>query len=435
MLAPDPSSYKRILCKRCGSGFAKTGTFLHVTSKCKCAIDVLEPGAVKAWKSVKDAWAIGNKKAESECKSFEMAHATAEQQRAAAQVQPTLASAIQAQTAAIIQVIGNAKPVVPKVIIRHTAQSSGATTHQPQARKVPKIKLQKKALAFKKLSKADREKTDDRRLNEWPVDSESKLDLGEVMDYIKDHSDCNATAGQSCQGVQYFFALLKLKEPQATALDTFIAIIKQGVVPKMMRLAVLDPSIPWTRKIVSGMDLMVDWACGKAVEIGDTTTAPALAQYFRVRFVKPLRKKFKKETIFAKKRRENIDKRRRSKLPPQLERGIACNWALIDLKILLRNALAVGHLLPATRRAASACLVLLLAYRTHPVRPGELELFPLDRAVAFTEDPDAWYLTVSEWHKTFGSEGDIGRMIPPEVKEVMIDWVKLQEPLAKFLSS
>ena len=390
-ISPNPSNHKFVICKSCDCLVSKGRSVIgHFTRSqadrktCKKLTEsqrILDPVAVRKWKSVKDGWAIGNNQSEPACTSFERA-CLENAVHQPPQANPDIMAAMQAQTAAIVSAISSAREVkLPKIVIRQGPSSAASVAIGEE--KVVKVKLRKAAKDFRCLTKAEVRGTEDRRLYEWPHELESKcqLDLTEVEDYI--HSRCPGEKGKhnakdKIQGLHYFFACLDFKNPDMPLLDIFIGVVRSGIIAKMMLHDIVSGSVSWARKMVAGMTLFLDWVGLKAVEVGDTQVAPALVQATRTRFIDPTTEAIHPARESAHKRRKQIDKLRSLRLPSFEVRGVACNWAMIDIDILHKENIekfqARHELGKGIRRALYACLGALFSYRTYPCRPCELQL-------------------------------------------------------------
>jgi hypothetical protein len=297
---------------------------------------------------------------------------------------------------------------------------AGATQH-------PKVSIRQEAFDFQKRTKAELAAITARKVYVWPLSSTCGLDLAELKDFIVSRTKGDDTALTYLQGVEYFFALFDF---DCDAYDSLLSLYKQlyaeGLISRVMTLSILDPSIPWAGKIVAGMALCVDFLGIKAEDCGDEKGV-VVSDSFRKRFLVPLKSQLPKAKDVRGGRRKRIDQHRRLQLASVEKQGEAVNWALIDLGIICDENIEefekTGSVSPAIRRVLNANGIGVYSWRTYPGRPGELEQFPLDRMEEHLGDPESWYVRVT-LHKTEMTHGDMGRYIPPELREVLVKFVK-----------
>ena len=451
-LCPDPcGDYTKVRCRdpACGKLVPKNLVMYHFTAAKGHKAKPLDPATLKSWYSVKDGWQVNHKKPKECCTSFEENYKEGAMWSACppgdppggmAQAQPIKCEPPEAAASQPLQPDFNrltdavCQAIAAASSTRATAPST--TTDSQPLHKPVKLSLRQEALDFKKLTKAEMEaKTETRKVYAWPLPKECGILPPSLKAYFTSRTQSPKTAATAIQGVEYFFAAFKIADPNLPILTIYKELVAQGLISQAMTLELWDASIAWTSKMVSGMILFSDWLGIQAEDLGDdkgVTLAAGLCK----RYLKPLQGQLPKAKDVRKARRKRIDRERRYKLPPVALQGEAVNWSIIDLHIMCDAYLAVfeetGQIPSAVRRILNATLLGAYAYRTYPGRPGELEAFPLDQVELYLNNPEAWYLTV-EHHKTAATHGALGRMVPPELREVLAKFVKFSCPKRNLL--
>ena len=137
------------------------------------------------------------------------------------------------------------------------------------------------------------------------------------------HSRCKnpKTARMAMQGVDYFFCVFEIDDPEVPILTIYKELVAKGLISNAMTLDLWDASIPWTSKMVAGMTLFGDWLGIHAEDLNDDRGATLAGSLLR-RYLKPLSAQLPKAKEEALARRKKIDNMRRLKLPPVEVQGV-----------------------------------------------------------------------------------------------------------------
>jgi hypothetical protein len=333
-----------------------------------------------------------------------------------------LARSLREQTHAAPPCTSLAGPSSPPSIgatAKASTSSSPKTGQQQQLR----VSIREEASAFKSFSKKELDAMGGRRVYKWPLEKDCGLEFEGLWEFMVSRTKAkgnSSTAKDYYQGCHYFFAQFKVEGPRLPLLDVFKELYSTGTISKAMVLQLWDPSVSWASKMYAGMNLCSDFLGIKAEDNNDEK-AMLMSESFRKRFIVPLGKQLPAGKGSRGERRKQIDKARRHELPSVEQQGEAVNWMLIDLDIICDGAIDLfmksGSLPEPIRRVVNANTLGVYAWRTYPGRPCEIESFPLDRMNAFLADPDAWFVLISAAdHKTGDTCGDMGRLIPPELR-------------------
>ena len=455
-LRPDGNNkYTMVLCQLCGGSVPKKQLIWHLTKSKNHKANPMKLDIVKEWYSVKDGWKISNKRGEQFCKDFEKKHnAIVQSQAGPSQTQQSQPPHPESSpmSDALCQLIAKQPSqsdfaALTTAVCQALAAVSAApaiTAAAPATLAIPAAapglphqhSLKEEALNFKKFTKAELEsKWATRKVYVWPLPSKCEILPRDLKQYIVSRTKTDKTAKIYWQGVHYYFCCFNISAPSRPTLTIYKELVSQGLISKAMYLDLWSPDISWTSKMVAGMQLFADWLGIQAEDAGDLRGV-SICSSLGKRYLQPLLKLLPSAKDARDARRLRIDKHRRHQLPPVALQGEAVNWSLIDLKILCDfysvMASEMGGIPAAARRAIYAAFLGVYSYRTYPGRPGELEAFPLTNMELFIEDLDAWYIEV-DFHKTEIAHQALGRMIPPELRDILPQFVKFSCPRRNLL--
>ena len=331
-----------------------------------------------------------------------------------------------ATTTQVMQATGP-PPSAPQASVPQasTAQAPAPQVPAPQApASMPTpvtLALRPEALNFKKPTKEEMEANESRKINVWPCPRTSGIVPESFVAYVKRMTKAPGSAGIALQGVEYFFSTFELPSSPPPILTLYKELVAQGLITQAMGLELWDASIPWTCKMISGMTLFADWLGIHAEDLSDEK-GMQVANSLAKRHLLPLKKQLPSAKDDRLARRKKIDRQRRYKLPSVQEQGEAVNWSLIDLEIMLdayaKEQEETGTIPASARRVINACFLGTYSYRSYPGRPGEVNDFKVDIFLEFVADQGAWYVVIED-HKTAKTHGPMGRMIPPQLKDLL----------------
>ena len=97
----------------------------------------------------------------------------------------------------------------------------------------------------------------------WPLEPICGVDLSDLREFLVSRTNTLRTAEAHLSGIEYFFGIFDFGDSCVSLLQLFKKVYSAGLLSRVMRLPLLDKSIPWTHKICLGMERCIDLSVPK----------------------------------------------------------------------------------------------------------------------------------------------------------------------------
>ena len=144
----------------------------------------------------------------------------------------------------------------------------------------------------------------------WPFTVQQHYFQDEFKAHLHSGGLGESSLDINVQGVNYFFSLLDISFPPGQAeniLSVMQVLQNTGLMRHLLCLPILDPSIPWTRKILDACTHLADFTLIQAIESENEPALKAI-QHFQLTYLQagkgPKKRCNKEKTISALRRNE-----------------------------------------------------------------------------------------------------------------------------------
>jgi hypothetical protein len=280
-----------------------------------------------------------------------------------------------------------------------------------------------------------------RRRFAWPCESQSLVELQEVLDFVRRTTKTKGSRDILDRGMRYFFEIFEFSDERQATLEkvdvkeAFKVLYDRKLIHKAIGLDLLHESISWTRCINEALEKLCDFLM-MAYEDDEDDRGMRIAGACKVRVVEPLKKKVNAERAKQTERRKKIDAIRMGNILPVSSQNDVAKQSMWDMKVVrdayIEEFKKKGTVPQLVRRCLNTQAYGVSAYRAYPGRPGEWKRMTKGMIEECVNDENRWYVVITD-HKTFKSSGALGRYIPDDVKFVFRILLEFAPPESKYL--